>query len=31
MGVVRSVLDLAPADDVSFDPNNVPMPVCLRD
>jgi hypothetical protein len=31
MGVVRSVLDLAPADDVSFDPTNVPMPVCLRD
>ena len=31
MGLVRSVLELAPADEVSLDPNDIPMPVCLRD
>ena len=31
MGIVRSMLDLARAEDVSLDPENVPVPICLRD
>ena len=31
MGVVRAVLDLASADELSVDPADIPMPVCLRD